>query len=587
MKQNVTLELPSGQVISVQLPADVIVGRLLPALCSKLALPLVDESGQALRYKLVTAEGPLDSEQTLAAAAVAPDSELQLVSSLQRWELPVAEPRPRSKSGPPVIRLTEADIDASLVTEPSAPAGWWNPLTVTGAVFLMVIIGFLGFSAISPGGAFYDGGDPAVTAVRDPVISFAAGLGSVHDIWPDTSLWPDILAMGQTGESLFLLQKGDRENLLWQITPDASPRLLHRLTQYRSREQNSLTIRNGIVYFWDGEERTLWRFVTVQERSGPVGSMGSAAGHVPLLANLFYVYSGRHAGAHPLFASETMLQPGERLPVRVSSAWYQDSVLSGGYRYFIGFEPATGYELWRTDGTPAGTKLVHDIFAGPASSHPQQLVVAGDDIYFVATDATHGMELWRTHGPSGATELVADLHDYQNAKLAHLTVVGNWLFFTGTRGDRTHQLWRYDLVEQRLSLFDSAAYDISSAENQIGSNENAFYFLAADSGNLGQFALPDQHYRWILASADSIHWTELYVSPTQLLLVDAQGQLYQYLQGATAAVAVPGIDTLADVVPLSDGDFLLVAEQTGIWRLSPGPVVRSVVQLDELEAGDG
>ena len=37
---------------------------------------------------------------------------------------------------------------------------------------------------------------------------------------------------------------------------------------------------------------------------------------------------------------------------------------------FPGFEPATGWELWRTDGTPAGTTLLSDLRPGAASSSP-------------------------------------------------------------------------------------------------------------------------------------------------------------------------------------------------------------------------
>ncbi|MCA9985396.1 MAG: hypothetical protein KDE59_13910, partial [Anaerolineales bacterium] len=60
MRLDVTLKLPSGETRLVELPADVIAGRLLPALLSKLELPLVDEAGQALRYELVAAGEPLD-----------------------------------------------------------------------------------------------------------------------------------------------------------------------------------------------------------------------------------------------------------------------------------------------------------------------------------------------------------------------------------------------------------------------------------------------------------------------------------------------------------------------------------------------
>ena len=57
MRLQVQLILPGGVRRSVQLPDEVVVGRPLPALLSKLDLPLLDEAGRALRYELVAAEG--------------------------------------------------------------------------------------------------------------------------------------------------------------------------------------------------------------------------------------------------------------------------------------------------------------------------------------------------------------------------------------------------------------------------------------------------------------------------------------------------------------------------------------------------
>jgi ELWxxDGT repeat protein len=54
----------------------------------------------------------------------------------------------------------------------------------------------------------------------------------------------------------------------------------------------------------------------------------------------------------------------------------------------------TGLELWKTNGTGVGTMLVHDIFAGPASSTPQQFVQAAIQVFFIAGDLAHGIELW-------------------------------------------------------------------------------------------------------------------------------------------------------------------------------------------------
>jgi ELWxxDGT repeat protein len=59
-----------------------------------------------------------------------------------------------------------------------------------------------------------------------------------------------------------------------------------------------------------------------------------------------------------------------------------------------------GRELWQTDGTAAGTRLVQDVLAGPASSEPASFAAAGDTLFFAANDGVHGRELWRVGPPS-------------------------------------------------------------------------------------------------------------------------------------------------------------------------------------------
>jgi len=67
-----------------------------------------------------------------------------------------------------------------------------------------------------------------------------------------------------------------------------------------------------------------------------------------------------------------------------------------------------GEELWVTDGTPDGTKMVRDINPGPGDSSPL-FFPFGTSALFFATDALHGRELWRTDGTPAGTSLVKDI----------------------------------------------------------------------------------------------------------------------------------------------------------------------------------
>jgi ELWxxDGT repeat protein len=53
-----------------------------------------------------------------------------------------------------------------------------------------------------------------------------------------------------------------------------------------------------------------------------------------------------------------------------------------GYMYFTASDGVHGFELWRSDGTPAGTGLVIDLAAGTASSDIHESFVTDDFLYF-------------------------------------------------------------------------------------------------------------------------------------------------------------------------------------------------------------
>lgn len=63
--------------------------------------------------------------------------------------------------------------------------------------------------------------------------------------------------------------------------------------------------------------------------------------------------------------------------------------------YFNGYRKNVGYELCATDGTPVGTGVVADIFAGIGTSSPENFVVYKNNLVFSANDNTHGYEIFK------------------------------------------------------------------------------------------------------------------------------------------------------------------------------------------------
>ncbi len=85
--------------------------------------------------------------------------------------------------------------------------------------------------------------------------------------------------------------------------------------------------------------------------------------------------------------------------------------LGDGRIVFRAGTATTGSELWVSDGTAAGITLLSDINPGSAGAVPQNLVALADGrILFNADDGVHGRELWVTDGSTAGTQLLADIN---------------------------------------------------------------------------------------------------------------------------------------------------------------------------------
>lgn len=101
----------------------------------------------------------------------------------------------------------------------------------------------------------------------------------------------------------------------------------------------------------------------------------------------------------PTWGDKIVREPrpySERLAARV-----------GDLLYLRAESEETGIELWRTDGSSAGTFLAHDVCPGPCDGVDLggDLVPAGEHVVFEGNDGLHGLEPWAI-GPAGATLLV-------------------------------------------------------------------------------------------------------------------------------------------------------------------------------------
>jgi ELWxxDGT repeat protein len=108
-------------------------------------------------------------------------------------------------------------------------------------------------------------------------------------------------------------------------------------------------------------------------------------------------------------ASARGVLQGNDTPLVPASSYPSFLTNVGDVIFFAATDDAHGTELWMSNGTKAGTRLVADIFPGPESSFPTDLVNMNGKLYFSAADDNNGFELWTSDGTKTGTKLVADI----------------------------------------------------------------------------------------------------------------------------------------------------------------------------------
>ncbi|HEU5086291.1 MAG TPA: hypothetical protein VFT99_02555, partial [Roseiflexaceae bacterium] len=275
----------------------------------------------------------------------------------------------------------------------------------------------------------------------------------------------------------------------------------------------------GVLYFQANEDwapRTLWRSDGTEAGTYKV-DLGSNVVEpfvpIPFEDKLLIIAKGSSSG-YALFANDgsssnsTLLKdnfaPSSELGI-IGNAWYfvvagtstelwktdgtaagtlKVSTLSSG-TYVRGekvvLDNVTYFtlenSLWKTDGTTAGTAKIKEFTIGVGS-----LTVLNSKLIFVADDGTSGGEVWTSDGTAQGTALLVDITPGSGTSLfPH----GPGLFRAGNRvvfrvGNPSYTLWSTDGTVQGTQKIRS----ISSFASSIAGNGNLVFF-AGDTPESG------------------------------------------------------------------------------------------------------
>ena len=106
---------------------------------------------------------------------------------------------------------------------------------------------------------------------------------------------------------------------------------------------------------------------------------------------------------------------------------------SGGLFYVMTVKPGIGNELWKSDGTVAGTVPVKLIGTTPNNNNYPQYAAINSFLLFAGNDAGGGKELWITDGTDAGTHQVADINPgTASSNPSNLTVLNDNIYFSAT-----------------------------------------------------------------------------------------------------------------------------------------------------------
>jgi ELWxxDGT repeat protein len=105
----------------------------------------------------------------------------------------------------------------------------------------------------------------------------------------------------------------------------------------------------------------------------------------------------------------------------------------------------TGSELWVTDGTEAGTRIVKNIAVRDStSSAPSQFIEWQGKLYFRASNGITGSEVYVSDGTEAGTVIVKDINSAGDASPANFCKYGGKLYFQANDGVTAIELWETD-----------------------------------------------------------------------------------------------------------------------------------------------
>ena len=221
---------------------------------------------------------------------------------------------------------------------------------------------------------------------------------------------------------------------------------------------HSLTNLNGTLFFVHGTQ--LWKSdgtsegtVMVKDFTLPTSASGLPSPRFMKVSGELYFSANDGVHGSELWKTDgtgrgtTMVRDINR----TGPSFATPLGVAKGMLFFAANDGGHGFELYRTTESGHGAALVKDIWRGEGNglTARKQTVfteaeAVGKTLVFVADDGTRGQELWRTDGTRAGTRIVADIRRRGNATPKWLTNARGRLFFSAYTPRDGRELWISD-----------------------------------------------------------------------------------------------------------------------------------------------
>ena len=209
----------------------------------------------------------------------------------------------------------------------------------------------------------------------------------------------------------------------------------------------------------------------------------------PLGDALYFASLAKVSSGYQLWKTRGSAATSAEVTSKVSLALYDypnpiELTAFNGALYFAGRDASHGVELWKSDGTDAGTVLVKDLVPGSQDSIPLRLTPFNGALYFIAQDADGGRGLWKTDGTEAGTVQVADIRDVggRSAVVSLAGALQGALYFVASAADTGSELWKTDGTSvSRVTDLAPGVQD--SGPDHFVRLGDTFYFTATDGSS--------------------------------------------------------------------------------------------------------